>query len=187
MSELNKRAVSLFTFSKPNTVQEIVKNITEAVKNGEVPPTPVHINMKKIQKVCEAFFEDKEVKDIVLSDAEVHLNGQKTANVFGAKISIAATYTAYDFKGCRHPALDAWNDILKTAKAQVKVLEDELKDFHKEQEKEYLDVKNFGTIKNNSKEITVQFLPRLIYDEVGEVANINPPVKYSKQGLKVTL
>jgi len=185
---LNERALALFSLEKAASPEDIADGIICAVKDGEVLPTPVQVAMKRMEKVVKIFLADENVKEIVKDDAQEYIDGSKakTAIVFGAKVAVGAVHTSYDFKKCGHTELDEWYDILKTAKMNIKALEDSLKDMAKEQEKNYTDAQTFG-IPNKSFEVVVKLLPRLDYDPVGEIVEVTPPTKFQKMGVKVTL
>jgi hypothetical protein len=160
--------------------REIANSIKSAIDNGEIDVAKIAVILKRIAKVQEIVWEDKKIKKTIENELKKYVN-QRTGNVYGAVITEAAVYTDYDFKVCGHPVLDSLYQIQKEVKEKIKELEDSLKEMIPSSfEASKLDF----NISNHSKTITVEELPRLIWESSGEELTIFPPNKFQRDGLK---
>jgi hypothetical protein len=86
----------------PNKKEEI-KTFSEMllsqIKNGEIEPLKIHVQLKAIESVIKKVNESDEYKNAIRSESEKH---GKSFNIYGAKIDLAEVGTKYDYSGCNH-------------------------------------------------------------------------------------
>lgn len=183
MQEENKQevsALSILDVRKPFKCDDLIDKFKEVIKEGKVNPLEAFTVLKRMQKIPEEVFKDKEVKDLALNEARKHLSGsRKSFEAYSAQISIAATYTAYDFSGCGDPVLDELYKIQTQIKAFIKEREDALKELIKESSSTSM----FG-MEGSSKEVEVKEIPYLDWKAYGTVEIFKAPRKIQTEGLK---
>lgn len=182
MSEINSNqsANQLVNVAQVFNSKEYIENIKASVKNGEVNPLAAFTVLKRMQKVAEEVFKDKEIKDLALAEAEKHLSGNtKSFNLYSAQICKAATYTFYDFKECNHEILDALYAIQSEVEASIKQIEEELKLMVKPDNA----MPTLG-ITDNTKTVFFEMMPKLVWEPYGVQGTVNPPKKIQQIGLK---
>lgn len=188
---LDEQARDIIRLDKPINIKEFVENARVAVVEGYVNPLDVHIVFKRMQKVSEEFFKLNDVKECVTLAAEKGISDKvKSFERFGAKISVAATYTFYDFSECKHYGLDKAYEALDQLKEYIKVKEDELKQVLKESEAGYSKPGKIDFTKgvgSGKKGLEIGHVPNLTFEETDDIVNVNPPKKIQKRGVKVKL
>lgn len=171
------------------SVADVTKNIRDSILEGRVDAAKAGVVIKRMANICENLKEDKAIKAVVHEATLKYMNGGKTAEFFGAKVIEAATYTWYDFTKCKHPVYDALKEIMEEVKSQMKDIEEEMKLLIKKDNK---DIKpNPATqgnldlgIDNTTKDIIIKAYPKLVWENGGDVATIEPPLKMQTIGLK---
>lgn len=170
----------LIKVSTPFNSKDYIGKIKELILGGHVDPLAVYTVLKRMNKISETIFEDKQIKQIVLDEADKHLSGNtKSFDLYSAKICKMPTYTWYDFNGCGHPVLEELYKIQKEVAARIKQIEDELK---------LLIVKETTQIGlgilDDSKAIVVEAVPELAWINSGETLRVQAPKKLQTIGLK---
>lgn len=159
--------------------KQYIENIKSSITEGRVNPLAAYTVLKRMAKVSEEIFKDKEIKKLALDEAEKHLAGNaKSFNLYSAQICKAATYTYYDFSGCQHEVLDKLYRIQEDVKASIKQIEEELKLMIVPEGKTM-----FG-IENNNKIINFTTMPELVWEGYGVDGTVQPPKKIQDLGLK---
>lgn len=170
----------LMSVTKTFNSSQYVRDITTAVKLGEVNPLAAMAVIKRFEKIAKKCLEDQEFKDLATNEAEKHLAGNaKSFQMYSATICKGATYTTFDFSGCGHPILDELYKIEEKVKVEIKRYEDELKLLVTDNVK----VDDLG-IASDSKEIVVDRIPVFNYIANEDQVMVKAPIKYQKMGIK---
>lgn len=101
----------------PNKKEEI-KTFSEMlltqIKNGEIDPLKIHVQLKAIESVIKKVNESEQYKDAIRNESEKH---GKSFTMYGAKIDLAEVGTKYDYSNCNHSEyLDVCERIAKLEK-----------------------------------------------------------------------
>lgn len=139
------------------SIGETVAVILKAVDDGAVNPLEARIRLKAIEEVVST--ASSSIAKYVRDEAEKH--GTKSFDYMGAKVELAETGVNYNYDVCGDPEWEELQVSLKQLKADIKAREEFLK-FLK-------------------KPITVA------NEETGEIVTINPPVKTSTSGVKISI
>lgn len=132
-------------------------NVIESVHNGEANPLEVLIILKAFEKAQERII--KEIRENFVNEASKY--PESSFEFMGAKIEKAELGTKYDYSVCNDPVHAQRLSIVESASEQLKERETFLK-----------------TLKQ----------PITIVDESsGEIVTIQPPLKKSTTGLKVSI
>ena len=155
---------------------DIIDNIKNAVSEGEVPALETGIMLKKIAKISEEIFKDEVFKTIVHNETLKSFEG-KNYKGYGMTISERATSTFYDFTVTNDPLWIALDEIQKQVKELIKAREEDLKGLIPKSTNLSM------AIANTETKVTIDNLPKLIWENCGEEVTIKPPIKYQKMGL----
>ena len=156
---MEKELKSLIEFdSTKNGIERFVKSVVSEIREGNYNPLRLKIFLKAIKKCCEEI--EKQTDDLSLAEAEK--SNLRSFKVNGAKVELAELGTKYDFNNCNHPQLSIIEEKIKVLSDQKKSIETFLKTVSKSM-----------VICNE--------------DTGGESVEINPPIKSSISGLKITL
>jgi hypothetical protein len=139
------------------SIGETVAVILKAVDDGAVNPLEARIRLKAIEEVVKT--ASSSIARYVRDEAEKH--GTRSFEYMGAKVELAETGVDYNYDVCGDPEWEALQSNMKQLKADIKAREEFLKSLKKP-----LTVAN---------------------DETGEIITINPPVKTSTSGVKITI
>jgi hypothetical protein len=156
---------------------DVANNLSTAIKDGIVDPIEVHLALKKMEKVQEEFKKDKETQELIVEAVQKHLSGNaKSVTMHNAQMSIAATYTWYDYSEC--------NDIYYQQLQKIKTEIDELI----KQREAYLKtlIPATSSLKLFKHTEVIEQLPTIEWVDCGEEVSINYPIKYQKTGVKTT-
>lgn len=86
----------------PNKKEEI-KTFSELlinqVKNGEIDPLKIQVQLKAISNVIDKVSESEDYKKAIRNEAEKH---GKSFSLYGANISLIEAGTKYDYSNCNH-------------------------------------------------------------------------------------
>ena len=172
---------ALMKVGTPFDSKQYIEGIKHSIKEGLVDPLAVYTVLKRMNKISEEIFKDKDIKDIVNNEADKHLSGNtKTFNLYSATITKMAVYTTYDFKGCGHPVLDELYKIQEEVKERIKNIEEELKLLIPKTDNTKI---GFG-IEDSGKAIIVENIPELVLVNSGETVRVQAPQKIQQIGLK---
>lgn len=148
--------LELFSTSQTG-IDLFTDQIIESVKRGETNPLKVRIWVKTMETICSRLKSETENEQ--LSEADKY--SEKSFEYAGAIITKSEQGTKYDFSKCGDPIWQQRDQILLSAKNQLKEREDFLKSL-----KEPLNTFD---------------------EETGETFVIKPPTKKSKSGLNVSI
>lgn len=162
--------------------KDIIQDCADKILNGEVDAARAGVIIKRMAKISEEILKIKKVKEAIYKETKKYIEGGQK-NIFGASISIAATYTTYDFKECGHIVLNELYNIQEQIKEAIKSIEDELKLMIPTKDT-MINVEGKFGIKDTSKDIVIKHIPELIWRENDDVINVKPPVKIQSIGLK---
>ena len=152
-------------------------NLVEALKSGQLNPIQFHLSLKRMEKIIELVGKNTAAKDVIMDEVKRNLSGNvKTVKMYGATLSVAATYTWYDFSGCNDIYLNELYKIQDEIKALIKNREDELKLL--------IPKDNFLGITTATK--VIDRMPSLEWTELGQDCVVTPPIKIQKEGVKVS-
>lgn len=150
--------IALFQTDKAQR-QSFVSQIIEQVKEGEINPLNVHLQLKAMEEICKSISENKEYKDALLEMAGTH---GKSFEYLNAKIDTREVGTKYDFSKCNDNEQFILASKLEATKSELKAREDFLKKCPIE-----------GT--------------QILDKDTAELITIYPPLKTSTTSLVVTL
>lgn len=131
--------------------------VIQAVQAGEVNPLKIRIWLKTMEEIIERV--KKETNEFQLREAEKY--PEKSFEYAGAKIEKAELGTKYDYSVCHDPVVEQLECTLESVKQQLT-----------DRQKFLQAIKDPLIVVN---------------DETGEVNTINPPLKKSTSGLKVSI
>lgn len=144
----------------PSTLTEcakFAKAVIQSVKDGEANALEVHVMLKAFEKASEAILDC--IRDNVMTQMDRY--SEKSVELMGARIDKAEVGVKYKYETSGDPIWETRKSILNTAADMLK-----------------------------EREVFLRSLkePLMILDEItGEIIKINPPLKTSTSGLKVTL
>lgn len=149
----------------------IARLVANAFDSGNYDPIELALYLKSVGEGIIEATKLKPVQDCIAN--EIKKYGREAINgitKYGKTVKIAITYTEYDYKESNHTELREINKILLTLRARKHQIEEELK-----------------KMKEGSKAtVVVQEVPRLVWEQSGEVIEIYAPPKSTKTGLKFT-
>jgi hypothetical protein len=152
-------------------------NLVESLKSGQLNPIQFHLSLKRMEKIIELVGKNTAAKDVIMEEVRKNLSGNvKTVKMYGASLSVAATYTWYDFANCNDIYLERLKEIKDEVDALIKNREDELKLL--------IPKDNFLGLATATK--VIDRLPSLTWTELGQDCVVSPPVKIQKEGVKVS-
>lgn len=131
--------------------------VIQSVKEGEINPLTVLIQLKAMAKASERILN--EIADNLLAESDKY--HEKEFDFMGNKITKAEHGTKYDYSACGDPVYDRLSKVATQANDQLKERETFLKAV--KQPFNFLD------------------------ESTGEVFIIKPPTKKSKSGLNVSI
>lgn len=146
-----------------------IKGISDEVAyNIITSDNPLHAYVKftVVRKALEKVFKDKDVKQLVSEELEKQDSGY---TVNGIEIKRKVSRHNYDFSKCNHPLYNRIVYLIDELEGYKKDIEEDLKALLKEARK--TDVK--AKIKSNN--IVIEKLPSLVWEDYGEVTEVNPP------------
>lgn len=176
----------LLDVRQPVQTKDVIQNIKDNVFNGVINPLEAFTVLKRMKKISEEVLEDSEIKRLAENEFdkyEPEKKGGKTVSVFGAGIVKCPTYTWYDFTQCGHPQLDALYAIQEHCKQEVKRLEEELKLMIPKDDYKAGSIPGLG-IPSTTRQMLVERVPTISYNEINEVVPVEPPKKVQNMGLK---
>lgn len=143
--------------SSKEEVKIFSEKLLAELLNGEINP----FELVRLKKSFESVFDiiKKELDALALEEAQKY--GQKNFEAFGLKIQIGENGTRYDYDNCADPKYI-------NLKTQADVISQRLKD-----RQDFLK--------------TLKAPETLIDEETGDVVTVNPPIKSSTTGLKISL
>jgi hypothetical protein len=151
--------------------------LVDKLREGYINPIQFHLAMKRMEKLVEVVSKNDDAKDIIISEVRKNLSGNvKTVKMFGASLSVAATYTYYDFRECNDIYLNELYDIQEKVKQLIKDREDELK----------LLIPNNNDLRIPTATKVIDRMPSLEWTELGQDCVVSAPIKKQKEGVKVS-
>lgn len=144
----------------PSTKDEI-RNFAQRLRNELDGGTVNPLELVRLNKSIEAVFKDIKTELDALALAEAEKYGAKTFEAFGMKITVGENGTSYDYDNCQDPK---YIDL----KTRLDQLQQKIKD-----RQEFLKA--------------IKAPETLIDEETGDVCVVNPPIKKSTTGLKISL
>lgn len=132
-------------------------SIIQSVKEGEVNPLEVLIQIRALQKVSDRVL--KEINDNLLKESDKY--SETSFDFMGAKIEKAELGTKHDYAACGDTEYEMMDAQMNSLKQRIKEREEFLKSI--------------------KQDIT------LVDQFTGEIVTVHPPTKKSTSGLKVTI
>jgi len=179
MSKEKDKGLAIFDLNKPVNLKETVALIKQNIIDGDIDECKAGIILKKMAKISEEVLKDSEVKEAIREDTLRNLENGKPTRIFGATVSHAPTYTFFKFDDCN----DIYWDELDSIERSVKALKKERETFLKTLIPTKSNLVPMGILKTGKTEIIEQ-LPKLIWEECGEIVELVPPIKGQKMGIK---
>lgn len=151
--------------------------LVDKLKEGYINPIQFHLAMKRMEKLVEVVSKNNDAKDIIVSEVRKNLSGNaKSIKMYGATLSVAATYTWYDFSNCNDIYLNELYDIQEKVKQLIKDREEELK----------LLIPNNNDLRVPTATKVIDRMPSLEWTELGQDCVVSAPIKMQKEGVKVS-
>lgn len=180
-------ATKLLDVRQPVNTKDVIQSIKDNINSGEVNPLEAYSVLKRMAKVSEEVLKDETIKEMANKEFDKYLgeakSGKKSVDVYGAQICKTATYTWYDFKECKHEVLDALYAIQEEVKQKIAVFEAELKLMIPPDSYKPGAIPGLG-IANTSKSVVFEYMPRLEWEQYGNIGQVEPPRKVQSIGLK---
>lgn len=173
------KGLKLLSMANSMSVSDITATIVDGIIDGSINAPLIGVVLKKFAKLQEEVNSNEEAKKIIFNETSKFQEGsKKTIALYGAKITIGATRTWWEYQEC--------GDILWN---QLDSIEKEIKLWKKQREEELQATvpkvtQMFGM---PTKSMVIEQLPKLVWEESGEVITITPPVKKSTDGLKYSV
>lgn len=152
--------------------------VKEYIKEGKGDPLEVHLFLKRIEKVQEELKDDKEIKEIILKEADKHTQEGKTFEYLGAKITATSVHTSYDFSTCGDILWDNLNELFNQVKEMKESREKMLKAAFPDSK-----TTKFGF---TAPLVIVEHTYSLVQNDCGEEVRLNAPLKRQVPGLRVS-
>jgi len=123
-NELSATSIlSLFETTKSERTS-FVRSVINSLKDGNTDPLKVHLQVKNTEALIKELSEDKEYKEMVLTQATKH---GKTFDLHNANFRIQEVGTKYDFAHCGDSVIDDLYSQMVSLKAKIKEREEFLK------------------------------------------------------------
>jgi hypothetical protein len=155
----------------------VAKTIIAGIENGDVDPLDLHMFLKKTEKIVETVGKNKEVKEILIKEANKHIIEGKAFDYKGASLKVGPTYTFTDYSACGDPLWDNLAELEKSIKEMKKDREAFLKNAFPESSSLY------GSI---NPVVVVQQLFTLTPADCGEEITLMKPIKKQTMGVVTT-
>lgn len=152
------------------------KQIVDNIKEGVLNPLQIHLFLKRFEELKKEVDKDKVVKELITSEAAKHIQEGKTFEYLGAKLTVAAVSTKYDFTACNDPLWDNLNEL----SAKIKEMKDAREDFLK------VAFKNNDKFGFTAPTVVIDKLYFLDEADCGEEARLNAPIKKQVTGLRTS-
>lgn len=143
------------------SAKENALSIIEKLQDGDIDPKTVSIFLKKLEKISKLVFDNPESRDIIDNSFQ-----NTNIDMYGCNVEYTSIFTQYNYDGCNHPELYAWQKIVETANARIKAIEKRLQTIDKRET------------------IIVEELPTISFEQSGEVVEVFPPMKTVRKGAK---
>jgi hypothetical protein len=158
-NELSATSIlSLFETTKAERTS-FVRSVINSLKDGNTDPLQVHLQVKNTEALIKELSEDKEYKEMLLTQAAKH---GKNFDLHNANFRIQEVGTKYDFAHCGDSVINGLYAEMADIKAKIKEREEFLKS-----------LPNIGMD---------------VFDgETGEVVTLLKPIKTSTTSIAVTL
>lgn len=171
--------LAIFSLDKAIDLKATVKTIADNILMGNVDECKAGIILKRMSKLHEEVLKVPGVKEAIIDDTILNLEKGKPTRVFGATVSHAVVHTYFKFDGCNDPLWNELDNIVRNATALKKEREAYLKTLIPT----ISNLVPMGIRKTDKTEI-IEHLPKLIWEESGEVVEVSPPIKGQKMGVK---
>ena len=123
-NELSATSIlSLFETTKAERTS-FVRSVINSLKEGNTDPLKVHLQVKNTEALIKELSEDKEYKEMVLTQAAKH---GKNFDLHNANFRIQEVGTKYDFAHCGDSVIDGLYLEMSELKAKIKEREEFLK------------------------------------------------------------
>lgn len=186
MSEERQQGIAIFKNVLNNKAQVTANQIESQLLEGNSNPAYVGIVLKKFAKIQEIINKNPAIKELIIEETKKYIEGNgKTAELFGAKITVAAG-GYWDYSTTHDPYLEEMEKIHKELDTLIKARKKEIEEKAKIWDKENSPTKiqKFGL---SSFNLMYDRLPRLEWDEGIEVVETNPPTKKGAETLRYSV
>lgn len=159
MNELPSSAIGTLRLlpSKASEVAQFSRQLIVSVQNGEVNPLELLVMLRSLEAVSELVRE--EIEGNILTEAGKF--SEKVIERFGARIEKCDTYTKYIYETSKDSEWESMSSELRSLQHRIKEREEFLRAL--------------------TNPITI------VDPDSGEVSEIRPPIKKTKEGVKVYL
>lgn len=135
--------------------------------------------LKRMEKLSETVLKNEDVKRITLETANKAIEKGSSFDYMGAKLTVMAVHTAYDFSACGDPLWDSLNEVEKQVKQMKKDRETQLKAFFPELKGNVM----FGSA---NPTVVVDYVYCLQQMDLRQDVTLMKPIKYQQTGIKTT-
>jgi hypothetical protein len=158
-NELSATSIlSLFETTKAERTS-FVRSVINSLKDGNADPLKVHLQVKNTEALIKELSDDKEYKEMLLTQAAKH---GKNFDLHNANFRIQEVGTKYDFAHCGDSVINDLYTEMEHLKAEIKKREEFLK-----------------SLPANGLDI--------VDSATGEVSTLLKPIKTSTTSIAVTL
>ena len=176
---MEQKGLKLLSMANQMQVSDMATNIITGIIDGSVNAPLIGVVLKKFAKLQEEVNDNEEAKKIIFKETSKYQEGnKKTIALYGAKITIGSVRTWWEYQECNDPLWNTLDSIEKEIKLYKKQREEQL------QATVPKVTELFGM---PSTSMIIERLPKLEWEENGEIVSITPPVKKSTDGLKYSV
>lgn len=176
---MEQKGLKLLSMANQMNVSDMATTIITGIVDGTVNAPLIGVVLKKFAKLQEEVNNNEEAKKAIFNETCKFQEGnKKTIALYGAKITVGSVRTWWEYQECNDPLWNALDYIEKELKLYKKQREEEL------QATVPKVTEMFGM---PTKSMIIERLPKLVWEENGEIVTITPPVKKSMDGLKYSV
>ena len=165
MENNNQNSITAFAHIHESSAKNIANEWIYRLENGLIGLEEI-VLLQKVNKATQLFVSSSGTKKFMLDEIEKNSGSQQ---LFGCEVKAANIYTKYDYSNCGDPYYDAILEVLKRLENARKNREQELKNIPE----------------GKSRNILIEYVPVLRFEESGEVVKISAPSKLITRGVKI--
>lgn len=161
--------------------KELANEFILEAQDGNIDVLEVYAALKRLEKIAELTVGakgNKCFKEEALAKVREYTKDNTSCIIHNADFKATATYTFWDFTPCNDPILISLQKVQEQVKELIAKRENELKVYGESQA---------GKLTLSKKVEVIENLYTLDVVDCGEEFKISPPVKKSRDGIRVTL
>lgn len=146
---------------------DVVALVARKLEDGELDLADV-AQLNKLKTGLEKLFKNERFRAFMEEERAKY--GKEHPVIMGVTVQQKTVHTAWSFEDCNHPELTAWEGIAQQAASSIKALQEGLK------------LMEAG----KQKEVYIERVPRIEWEESCELATVTAPTCTKKEGLAFT-